>query len=157
MHQIETERKFLVKTFDYKKNSTTCKYIFQGYICSTSGKTVRIRIKAHKGYITIKGPSTNDGLSRYEWEKEIPLTEAKELMKLCEPGMIEKNRYEVIVGKHTYEIDEFLGDNSGLVIAEIELGSADEEFEKPDWLGTEVTGERKYYNSMLTKNPYNRW
>ncbi len=154
---IEIERKFLVLNNNYKTECFRKNYISQGYISSSSGRTVRIRIKNDKGFITIKGSSTNNGLSRFEWEKEIPRTEAEALMQLCEPGMIEKFRYEVTSGKHIFEVDEFLGENEGLIIAEVELESEDEAFEKPAWLGNEVTGDRRYYNSMLTKNPYTTW
>ena len=154
---IEIERKFLVLNDSYKIDCFRKNYISQGYICSASGRTVRIRIKNDKGYITIKGGSSSSGLSRYEWEKEIPRTEAEALMKLCAPGMIEKFRYEVKAGKHIFEVDEFLGENEGLIIAEVELESEDEAFEKPAWLGKEVTGDRRYYNSMLTKNPFTTW
>ena len=153
---MEIERKFLVKG-EYKKHAVRSFRIVQGYLSSAIGRTVRIRIKSDKGYITIKGKSNKSGLSRYEWEKEITLNDAEELMKLCEPGVIEKTRYEIPSGKHTYEVDEFYGDNNGLTIAEIELESEDEYFIKPDWLGTEVTGDRRYYNSCLSKNPFKEW
>jgi CYTH domain-containing protein len=131
--------------------------IAQGYICSARGRTVRVRIRDEKGYLTIKGPSDSQGLGRYEWEKEIPLQEAQELMRLCEPGMIDKTRYLVKSGKHIFEVDEFYGENEGLTIAEIELESADESYEKPDFIGEEVTGDVRYYNSFLMKNPFTRW
>ena len=116
-----------------------------------------MRIRDAKVYLTIKGPSNASGTSRYEWEHELPLDEAEELMRLCEPGMIDKTRYLVKVGNHTFEVDEFYGDNEGLVVAEVELKSEDEAFERPDFLGEEVTGQVKYYNSFLMKVPYNRW
>lgn len=153
----EIERKFLVKDDSFKKLAFSFSRIAQGYICSTRGRTVRVRIRDDKGYLTIKGPAGENGLSRYEWEKELPLAEAKELMKLCEPGMIDKVRYLVQCGKHVYEVDEFYGDNEGLVVAEIELSSEDESFEKPDFIGEEVTGIVKYYNSFLMKFPYSKW
>ena len=153
----EIERKFLVKDDSFKKLAFSFSRIAQGYICSTRGRTVRVRIRADKGYLTIKGQAGEKGLSRYEWEKELPLAEAQELMKLCEPGMIDKIRYLVQCGKHVYEVDEFYGDNEGLVVAEIELSSEDESFEKPDFIGEEVTGIVKYYNSFLMKYPYSKW
>ena len=118
---------------------------------------VRVRIRNGKGYLTIKGASDASGLSRYEWEKEIPLNEAEELMKLCEPGVIDKTRYLVRSGRHTFEVDEFYGENEGLVVAEVELTSEDEAFEKPDFIGREVTGDVRYYNSQLMKHPFTTW
>lgn len=153
----EIERKFLVKDDSFKELAFSFSRIAQGYICSTRGRTVRVRIRDDKGYLTIKGPAGENGLSRYEWEKELPLSEAQELMKLCELGMIDKVRYLVQCGKHVYEVDEFHGDNEGLVVAEIELASEDESFEKPDFIGEEVTGIVKYYNSFLMKFPYSKW
>jgi CYTH domain-containing protein len=116
-----------------------------------------VRIRDAHGYLTIKGPSTNGGLSRYEFEKEITLDEAEHLMSLCEPGLIDKTRYLVKSGAHTFEVDEFYGENEGLVIAEVELGSEDEPYEKPDFIGEEVTGDKRYYNSHLRVNPYSLW
>lgn len=153
---MEIERKFLVKG-EYKYLAERSFRIVQGYLSSATGRTVRIRIKGDKGFITIKGKSNESGLSRYEWEKEIPLNEAEELLQLCEPGAIDKTRYEIPVGKHTFEVDEFYGENSGLTLAEIELESETESFLKPDWLGEEVTGDRRYYNSCLTKNSFKNW
>lgn len=154
---IEIERKFLVKDSSYKSLSTTHCLISQGYIHSGNGKSVRIRIKGEKGYITIKGSSVEHGLARYEWEKEIPLSEAQELMLLCDSGCIEKIRYIVPNGLTTVEVDEFRGDNEGLVIAEIELPSTNAPYDKPDFLGEEVTGKAQYYNSYLSKHPYKYW
>ena len=154
---LEIERKFLVKDDSYKVMAFSSSRIAQGYICSARGRTVRIRIRDEKGYLTIKGPAGENGLSRYEWEKEIPLDEARELMKLCEPGMIDKTRYLVQSGKHVFEVDEFYGENEGLVVAEVELASEDEYFEKPGFIGEEVTGIAKYYNSFLMKFPYTKW
>ena len=153
----EIERKFLVKDLSFKEVAYSSSRIAQGYICSSRGRTVRVRIRDEKGYLTIKGPAEENGLSRYEWEKELPLDEAQELMKLCEPGMIDKTRYLVQSGKHVFEVDEFYGDNEGLVVAEVELASEDETFEKPDFIGEEVTGIAKYYNSFLMKFPYTKW
>jgi adenylate cyclase len=152
----EIERKFLVEG-DFKSFSTKQTRIIQGYLSSVPERTVRVRVKGDKGYITIKGIGNKSGVSRYEWEKEIPVTEAQELMKICEPGVIDKTRYQVEVGKHVFEVDEFYGENEGLIVAEIELSSEKEKFEKPGWLGEEVTGDVRYFNSMLMKMPYSKW
>ena len=152
----EIERKFLVAG-DFKSLVAKSTRITQGYLSSIPERTVRVRIKGDKGYITIKGIGSDSGTSRYEWEKEIPLSEVEELLKICEPGVIDKTRYLVPAGKHTFEVDEFYGDNEGLIVAEIELSSENETFEKPAFLGQEVTGDVKYYNSMLMKNPYKKW
>ena len=154
---LEIERKFLVVGDDYKRLAFSSSRIQQGYICSGHGRTVRVRLRDDCGYLTIKGPSVDGGLSRYEFEKEITKEEAEQLMKLCEPGLIDKTRYLVKSGKHTFEVDEFYGENEGLVMAEVELGSADEPYEKPDFIGKEVTGDRRYYNSHLRKNPFSQW
>lgn len=153
----EIERKFLVKDESFKQMAQSSSRIRQGYICSMRGRTVRIRIRDEKGYITIKGPSDKAGMSRYEWEKEIPLSEAEELMKLCEPGQIDKTRYLVNYGKHVFEVDVFYGDNQGLIMAEVELSSEGEPYEKPPFLGEEVTGDVRYYNSFLMRQPYSGW
>nr|WP_302830533.1 CYTH domain-containing protein [uncultured Bacteroides sp.] len=152
----EIERKFLVKG-EYKSQAYAQSRIVQGYISSARGRTVRIRIRDGKGYLTIKGASNASGTSRYEWEKEILLDEAEELMKLCEPGVIDKTRYLVRSGKHVFEVDEFYGENEGLVVAEVELASEDEAFEKPGFIGQEVTGDIRYYNSQLMLHPYKSW
>ena len=152
----EIERKFLVDG-EYKSKAYASSRIVQGYICSARGRTVRIRIRDDKGYLTIKGPADASGISRYEWEKEIPLDEARDLMKICEPGAIDKTRYLVRSGRHVFEVDEFYGDNAGLVIAEVELSSPDEPFEKPDFIGQEVTGDARYYNAQLMRHPFCRW
>ena len=152
----EIERKFLVKD-GYKQFAFTSIRIMQGYLSSVPERIVRVRIKGEKGYITIKGLSSLSGISRYEWEKEIPVDEARELLTMCEPGVIDKTRFLVQVGSFTFEVDEFYGENEGLVIAEIELNSEEEFFEKPSWLGEEVTGNRRYYNSMLAKTPFKLW
>jgi len=153
----EIERKFLVTDNSYKDLATSYSHIMQGYICSGNGRTVRIRIRDDKGYLTIKRPSDIAGLSRYEWEKEIDVDDARDLMKLCEPGVIDKVRYLVPSGKHTFEVDEFFGENEGLVMAEVELASEDEFFVKPAFIGKEVTGDRRYYNSHLRGYPYSKW
>lgn len=152
----EIERKFLVKG-EFKPFSQKQTRITQGYLSSAPERTVRVRIKGEKGFITIKGIGSASGASRYEWEKEIPVAEVEELLKICEPGVIDKTRYLVNAGKHTFEVDEFYGENQGLVVAEVELGSEDESFERPGWLGDEVTGDVRYFNSMLMKNPFSKW
>lgn len=152
----EIERKFLVAG-EYKSLATKATRITQGYLSSVPERTVRVRIKGDKGFITIKGIGSDSGASRYEWEKEIPVAEVEALLKLCEPGVIDKTRYLVPSGKHTFEVDEFYGDNEGLVVAEVELGAEDEAFDRLPFLGEEVTGDVKYYNSMLMKNPYKKW
>lgn len=157
MSGLEIERKFLVRNDDYKRQAYASSRIQQGYICSSHGRTVRVRIRDQRGYLTIKGPSNADGISRYEFEKEITLDEAEHLMTLCEPGRIDKTRYLVKSGNHTFEVDEFYGDNEGLVMAEVELGSEDETYVKPDFIDKEVTGDRRYYNAHLLKNPYSLW
>lgn len=152
----EIEHKFLVKG-NFKALAIKSTRITQGYLSSIPERTVRVRIKGDKGYITIKGIGDASGASRYEWEKEIPVNEVEDLLKICEPGVIDKTRYLVPIGNHNYEVDEFYGDNEGLIVAEVELNDIDEEFDKPEWLGEEVTGDVKYYNSMLMKNPYKKW
>ncbi|MCC5934296.1 MAG: CYTH domain-containing protein [Balneolales bacterium] len=152
----EIERKFLVKG-DFKSAAEKQMRITQGYLSSVPERTVRVRIKGEKGFITIKGIGSSSGASRYEWEKEIPVSEVNELLEICEPGVIDKTRYQVPFGGLTFEVDEFYGDNDGLTVAEVELSSEDQAFDKPEWLGEEVTGDVKYYNSMLMKNPYKNW
>ena len=154
MH-IETERKFLVKDSSFKQLAVKAYRIKQGYIAHDGGNTVRVRIRDNQGFLTIKGPSMN-GISRFEWEREIPLQEAEELFLLCRGGAIDKTRYIVPSGKY-FEVDEFYGENEGLVMAEIELESPEEPFERPEWLGEEVTGDKRYYNSYLLRNPYRLW
>ncbi|RVT78269.1 CYTH domain-containing protein [Flavobacterium sufflavum] len=154
---LEIERKFLVTSDSYKKEAFSKKRIIQGYLSSNPERTVRVRIKENKAYLTIKGSSNASGMSRFEWEKEIAVDEAKNLLLLCEKGVIDKTRFEVKVGNHTYEVDEFYGENEGLEMAEIELQSETEMFEKPSWLGEEVTNDNRYYNSYLSKNPYKNW
>ena len=153
----EIERKFLVLDDSYKALSYAHSHIRQGYICSERGRTVRIRIRDEKAFITIKGPSLDGGLSRYEFEQEIPLADAEQLMTLCEPGIIDKTRWLVKSGEHTFEVDEFHGENAPLVMAEVELKSATDEPKIPYFIGKEVTGDRRYYNSQLRKNPYSLW
>ncbi|MBP1640548.1 MAG: adenylate cyclase [Bacteroidetes bacterium] len=153
---LEIERKFLIKG-DFCPFITHTIHITQGYLSSVPERTVRIRICDNNAWITIKGKNNQSGISRYEWEKEISVEEAKELMLLCEPGIIEKKRHLIPNSSLIFEVDEFLGDNSGLIIAEIELPSEEFSFEKPSWLGQEVTGDPRFYNSFLTKNPYTKW
>lgn len=158
---LEIERKFLV-TGDYKTVAASHSRIIQGYICSQRGRTVRVRMRSSeagdRAYLTIKGPSGNDGLTRYEFEKEITIDEGLSLLRICEPGVVDKTRWLVpMADGHTFEVDEFHGDNDGLVVAEVELGSEDEAYERPDFLGQEVTGDRRYYNSQLRQNPYKTW
>ena len=157
MNSIEIERKFLVKNLDFIKSSFDNNRIEQGYLNSNKDRAVRVRVKNNQGFLTIKGASDQSGTTRFEWEKEISIDEANQLLAICEPGAIRKTRYMVKVNQHTFEVDVFDGDNQGLIIAEVELSSENESFEKPDWLGQEVTGEVKYYNSQLSKNPYKNW
>ena len=153
----EIERKFLVKG-DYKPYATKEIKIIQGFLSSVPERTVRVRIKGDKGFLTIKGIGSASGVSRFEWEKEITVEDAKSLLELCETGIIDKTRF--IVPEESglkFEVDEFYGDNKGLTVAEIELPAEDHPFEKPEWLGEEVTGDARYYNAMLVKNPYKSW
>ena len=152
----EIERKFLVQG-EFKSSAYASERIVQGYLSSIPERTVRVRALGDKGFLTIKGIADKEGVSRYEWEKEIPVSEALELMKLCEPGIIDKVRYFIKCGTHIFEVDEFQGENAGLIMAEIELRSAAEDFERPGWLGEEVTGDKRYYNAMLSKHPYAMW
>ncbi|GAA4034892.1 CYTH domain-containing protein [Flavobacterium cheonhonense] len=154
---IEIERKFLVLSNDFINESFSQKRIVQGYLSSNPERTVRVRIKGDKGYLTIKGKSSANGTTRLEWEREISVMDAETLLTICESGIIDKVRYEVKVGHHVYEVDIFSGENDGLVMAEIELESETETFEKPKWLGEEVTNDERYYNAYLSKNPFTRW
>jgi len=157
MANQEIERKFLVKG-DYKKYVTKETKIVQGFLSTVPERTVRVRIKRDKGFLTIKGIGNKSGASRYEFEKEISVQDAKDLMKICEPGVIDKTRYIVPASNNLFfEVDEFYGENVGLTLAEIELPSEDTSFEKPEWLGEEVTGDVRYFNSMLMKNPFKDW
>jgi len=153
----EIERKFLVKSDAFKIDSFEETKIKQGFLSTVPERTVRVRIKGEKGFLTIKGIGNKSGISRFEWEKEISVEDAIDLLKISEPGVIDKTRYNIKSGKHTFEVDEFYGDNDGLTIAEVELSSEDEYFQKPEWLGEEVTGQLKYYNSMLMKTPFKNW
>lgn len=154
---IEIERKFLVTSHDFKKDAFKKTRIIQGFLSTNKKRTVRVRVKGEQGFLTIKGKSSKNGLSRFEWEKEIDKTEAESLLKRCKKGIIDKVRYEVKVGEHVFEVDEFFKKNKGLVVAEVELSSENEKFKKPSWLGEEVTGVVKYYNSQLSKMPFNKW
>ena len=154
---IEIERKFLVTSKAFKAEANQHYIIKQGFLNTNPERTVRVRIKDNEAFMTVKGKSSDNHLSRFEWEKTISIKDAEALLKLCEKGVIDKTRYEVIVGNHTYEIDVFECDNKGLVVAEVELSAEDEAFEKPEWLGKEVTGNVRYYNSQLSKNPYKNW
>jgi CYTH domain-containing protein len=153
----EIERKYLVVSKDYKKEAFKNFHIKQGFLNKDPQRTVRLRMTDDKAFLTIKGKSTKNGLTRFEWEKEIDRNEAESLFDLCEPGIIEKTRYLVKAGDFVFEIDEFYGENEGLTVAEIELNQETDAFQKPHWLGKEVTGEIKYYNSQLSENPYKRW
>lgn len=154
---IEIERKFLVKSDAYRKEATSTERIVQGFLNTHPERTVRVRIKGNSGYLTIKGKSNEVGTTRFEWEKEILKKDAEALLQLCELGVLEKTRYEIGVDSHIFEVDEFHGENDGLIVAEIELQEENESFERPVWLGNEITGEIKYYNSQLSKHPYKNW
>ena len=157
MSGMEVERKFMVRGNSYRQLAYASDRIKQGYICSGHGRTVRVRLRGGRGYLTIKGPSLDGGLSRYEFEKEITPDEAEQLFRLCEPGIIDKTRFLVKSGQHTFEVDEFYGDNEGLVMAEVELSAPDEPYEKPAFIGKEVTGDRRFYNSHLRAKPFSVW
>ena len=154
---FEIERKFLIASDNYKQQAYKKSYIKQGFLNSKKERVVRVRIKNDTGFLTIKGASNESGTTRFEWEKEITKIEAENLLELCEEGIIEKYRYLVKVNEHVFEVDEFLGDNKGLLIAEVELKNENESFTKPEWLGNEVTGIVKYYNSNLSKKPFCKW
>ncbi|MGS2725819.1 CYTH domain-containing protein [Psychroserpens sp. BH13MA-6] len=154
---IEIERKFLVVSEDFKAQAQKKTRITQGFLNTDPERTVRVRLKGDTGFLTVKGKSSVDGLSRFEWEKEISRTDARDLLSLCQKGVIDKMRYEISVGQHLFEVDVFERDNLGLVIAEVELKHPDDPFEKPDWLGEEVTGDPRYYNSQLSLQPFKTW
>lgn len=154
----EIERKFLVNSDVFKKEAVKEIRIKQGYLSSVPERTVRVRIKGSLGFLTVKGIGNDSGVSRYEWEIEIPLAEAEQLLTICEPGVIDKTRFQINAKPHyMFEVDEFYGENQGLIIAEIELEAEDDYFERPLWLGVEVTGDQKYYNAMLIKKPFTKW
>lgn len=152
----EIERKFLVSG-EFAVEAAESRHVVQGYLNSSRERTVRVRISGDKGFLTIKGVTSDTGMSRFEWEHEISIDEAKSLLDLCEPGVIDKTRFIVPFVGHVFEVDVFHGENEGLILAEVELSSEDEEFERPLWLGKEVTGDVRYYNSMLMKQPYGLW
>ncbi|WP_291114937.1 CYTH domain-containing protein [Flavobacterium sp. UBA6135] len=154
---LEIERKFLVTSEQFKTEAFRQNRIVQGYLSSIPERTVRVRIKGEEGFLTIKGKGNESGMTRLEWEKEISLAEAETLLQLCEKGVIDKVRYEIKKGNHVFEVDVFSGENEGLILAEVELKSETESFEKPDWLGKEVTNDERYYNAYLSKNPYKNW
>ena len=157
MNNTEIERKFLVLNQEFKKEAFKKERIVQGFLSSVPERTVRVRLIADVGFITVKGIGNESGTTRFEWEREISRQEAESLLEICEPGIIDKERYFVELGGHIFEIDEFALDNEGLVMAEVELKHEDDLFEKPHWLGEEVTGQKKYYNSSLIKNPFEHW
>lgn len=153
----EIERKFLVKDNSYRNNADRVYAISQGYLNPDPDRCVRVRAQGERGFLTVKGASTMDGTTRFEWEREIPVEEAKVLLKMCRPALIEKTRYEIKVDGYTFEVDEFAGVNHGLIVAEIELTDVDEDFPIPHWLGEEVTGDQRYYNAQLSRVPYCIW
>jgi len=154
---IEIERKYLVNSKGYRSLAFSKSHIVQGFLNSHPDRVVRIRIADDKAFLTVKGRSNSAGTTRFEWEKEIPTPEAKLLLELCEKEILEKIRYFVRTGTHIIEVDEFLGSNQGLVIAEIEIEKEDDNIEVPSWVGLEVTGDIKYYNSQLSKSPFKEW
>lgn len=154
---IEIERKFLVLSDAYKSESFRQTRIVQAFLNSDKSRIVRVRISGEEGFLTIKGEPSEDGVSRFEWEHQISISDAEALLKLCEDGVIDKMRYEIKSGAHVFEVDEFFGTNEGLVVAEVELNHVSEVFKKPEWLGVEVTGQVKYFNSQLLKSPYKNW
>ena len=154
---IEIERKYLVNSKDYISLAFSKSHIVQGFLNSHPDRVVRIRIADDKAFLTVKGRSNSAGTTRFEWEKEIPTPEAKLLLELCEKEILEKIRYFVRTGTHIIEVDEFLGSNQGLVIAEIEIEKEEDNIEVPSWVGLEVTGDIKYYNSQLSKSPFKEW
>ncbi len=153
---IEIERKFLVAG-EFLSASASAIRIVQGYLNSAPERSVRVRLKGDQGFLTVKGIGNSSGMTRFEWEKEISVLEADELLALCEPGVIDKVRHIVPFGRHNFEVDVFAGDNLGLIIAELELASEEESFERPEWLGLEVTGEARYFNASLARHPFVDW
>ena len=155
---LEIERKFLVSG-DFKSDVFQSDNIVQGYLNSSSERTVRVRVRNDSGFITVKSASFDDGLSRFEWEMEIPVEDARHLLELSEPTVIEKTRHLIhhADGIHTWEVDEFHGANEGLIVCEVELSSPDECVALPRWLGPEVTGDHRYSNSYLSQHPFSTW
>jgi adenylate cyclase len=154
---IEIERKFLVTSEHFKDEACRRYEIKQGFLNSHKNRTVRIRVLEAEGYLTIKGKSSDNGLSRYEWETRLTKDEAEILLTFCEDSIIEKERYEIKAGDHLFEVDVFHGQNEGLIVAEVELASVTENFERPEWLGKEVTGDIRYYNARLSSKPFMTW
>ncbi len=154
---LEIERKFLVRSEAYREEAHASVEIIQGFLNTHPDRTVRVRLSGNQGYITVKGRTDAEGITRFEWEREIPSGEARALLDICEEGVIHKIRFLVRKGDQLIEVDEFLGDNEGLVVAEIEIAQVDEKIAKPKWLGEEVTGDPRYYNSQLSKKPYSTW
>jgi CYTH domain-containing protein len=154
---LEIERKFLVTNNDFLKETTSSSKLVQGYLNSDKERTVRIRIQEEKAFLTIKGKSSENGISRFEWEKEIKVHDAELLLQLCEKGIISKTRHYVIFEDFIVEVDVFDGENEGLIVAEIELKSEDQNVDLPNWIGTEVTGDKRYYNSYLSANSFKKW
>ena len=154
---LEIERKFLVEGHEYRDLAHRSYRIVQGFLNRDPKRTVRVRLQKDSGWLTVKGLSSDDGTSRFEWEQSISGKDAAALLELCEPGIVAKSRYEVYYRGHRFEVDEFEGDNEGLVIAELELEHADDRFECPDWIAKEITGEVKYYNSQLSISPFKTW
>lgn len=154
---LEIERKFAVKSTNFLANAKESYKITQGYLNTDKNRTVRVRIKGNKGFITVKGISSADGLSRFEWEKEINIKDAEALLLLCEDFVIDKTRYIIPFDAVVYEVDVFEGANKGLVVAEVELESTEQQFEKPEWLGEELTGDERFYNAYLSNVPFSSW
>lgn len=154
---LEIERKFLVTSRAYREQASYTEPIIQGFLNTHPERTVRVRVMGNSACLTVKGKSNDSGSTRFEWETEIEAVAARELLELCEKPLMQKTRYHVHLGKHIFEVDEFEGENAGLVVAEIELESEDEDFQRPTWLGSEVTGDHRYYNSKLVKKPYTQW
>ena len=150
MNNTEIERKFLVRSDAFMAQATTHYEIMQGYLCKEPGKTIRVRIRDTRAFLTIKSSRLREGLAKFEWEREIDLADAQEMMQICLPGAISKTRYIIPTNnERKWEVDVFHGRLDGLVLAEIELGDEHEAFERPDWLGEEVTGQPQYYNANM--------
>ena len=157
MEHLEIERKFLVTSDAYQQEAASSIRIAQGFLSTDPQRTVRVRIMGNQGFLTVKGASNASGTSRFEWETEISAAEATNLIDLCKDVILEKVRFMVPLGDHVFEVDEFLVENKGLVVAEVELEHEDEFFERPSWLGEEVTGQKEYYNSQLSQKPFTEW
>lgn len=153
----ETERKFLVSSDAFRREAVSVQHIVQGFLNRDPERTVRVRTAGEAAYLTVKGKTGDNGRSRFEWEQQISPDAAQKLLHLCELPLIAKKRYAIPVGSHIFEVDEFEGVNDGLVLAEVELQHEEEGFEKPAWLGREVTGIGKYYNAQLSIKPYQTW